>query len=173
MVRECLLAAVIAACLPGCSLILDFSDSAGVHDASIDGPYTPEECAYKEPNDTPATAMIVTAADTGPGAICKPDGDAGISEDDDYYKFTVAAGITKVTLTLVDGPMAGDLDLLLFDASGTTKLAQSRGFTDTETLICPGISPACPTLAEGDYVFEVIPGAPGNLNNYTFSIAFE
>ena len=51
MVRESLLL-VLAATVPGCSLILDFSDKAGVHDASLDGPYTKDQCDYKEPNDT-------------------------------------------------------------------------------------------------------------------------
>ena len=172
MIRE-LRVVALTACLPGCSFVLDFSDSAGVHDAAIDAPYTPEQCAYKEPNDTPATAAVIDpAVDMGPAAICRPDKDAGVSEDDDYYKFAVPAGTTKVTITLTNGPMAGDLDLLLFGADGTSKLGQSRGFTATETLICPGVSPACPSLAAGDYVFEVIPGAPGNLNSYTFSITF-
>src|SRR5437879_5859921 len=95
----------LGACLPGCSLILDFSDSAGVHDASIDAPYTPEQCAYKEPNDTPDTAAVVTVADTGPAAICKPTSDAG-GRDYDYYKFTVAAGTGKVTITVTNAPNA-------------------------------------------------------------------
>ena len=59
------------ASLSGCSFILDFSDKAGVHDASIDGPYTAAECAYKEPNDTPDTAAVITTPEVfgcqGPG----------------------------------------------------------------------------------------------------------
>jgi len=27
-------------------------------------------------------------------------------------------------------------------------------------------------FAAGDYVFEVLPGSPVNLNNYTFSVTF-
>jgi hypothetical protein len=171
MVRECLRVVALAACVPGCSLILDFSDSAGVHDAAIDSPYTPAECAYKEPNDTPDTAAVVTVDDSGPAAICAPTSDAG-GRDFDYYKFTVAPGTTKVTITLTNGPMAGDLDLVLYDATGATTLGQSRNFSLTETLVCPGAVPACPSLAAGDYIFEVLSGPPTDLDNYTFSLAF-
>ena len=166
-------ALAVVACLPGCSLILDFSDSAGVHDAAIDVPYTPAECMYMEPNDTPAqAAVIMPGVDMGPGAICKIAGDAG-AVDYDYYKFTVAAGATKTTIVLTDGPMAGDLDLLLFDATGATTIGQSHNFTDTETLVCPSVSPACPALTPGsDYIFEVVPAQPANLNSYTFNVTF-
>lgn len=171
MVRESLLLAC-ALSAPGCSFILDFSDSAGVHDAALDGPYTQAECDYKEPNDTLDTAAVIDpASDMGPGAICKPA--AGATEDDDYYKFTVPATATKTTIKLVDAPGGGDLDLKLYDASGAV-IGQSRNFSDTETLICPAVSPACPALTAGaDYVFEVLPGSPVNLNNYTFTVTFE
>src|SRR5690242_5136186 len=113
MVRSMCLVAV-AAFAPGCSLFLDFSDQAGVHDASIDGPYTADECAYKEPNETvDAPATMMPGVDTGPAAICAPVGDAG-GEDLDFYLFTVPAGTTKVTLTLTLSPDGGDLDLILF-----------------------------------------------------------
>ena len=169
MVREPVLVLVLAALTPGCSLILDFSDKAGVHDASLDGPYTKDQCDYKEPNDTIDTAAVIDpAVDMGPGAICKVD----TGEDDDYYKFTVAAGINKVTIKLIDAPGGGDLDLKLFDGTGQV-IGQSRNFSDSETLVCPAVSPACPSLAAGDYVFEVLPGSPVNLNNYTFSLTLE
>ncbi len=165
MVRDCLLL-VLAATVPGCSLILDFSDKAGVHDASLDGPYTKDQCDYKEPNDTLDTAAVIDpATDMGPAAICK----TASGEDDDYYKFTIPAGITKLTLKLIDAPGGGDLDLKLYDSTGQV-VGQSRNFSDTETLICPAVSPACPSLAPADYTFEVLPGSPVNLNNYTFSV---
>jgi Bacterial pre-peptidase C-terminal domain len=168
MVRESVLVLVLASA-PGCSLILDFSDKAGVHDASLDGPYTQAECDYKEPNDTVDTAAVIDpTVDMGPAAICKvPTG-----EDDDYYKFTVATGITKVTIMLTNAPGGGDLDLKLYDSTDQV-IGQSRNFSDTETLICPAVSPACPSLAAGDYVFEVLPGSPVNLNNYTFSVTLQ
>src|SRR5664279_4707731 len=164
MVRESLL--LVLATVPGCSLILDFSDKAGVHDASLDGPYTKDQCDYKEPNDSLDTAAVIDpTVDMGPAAICK----VATGEDDDYYKFTVPAGITKVTLKLIDAPGGGDLDLKLYDSTGNV-VGQSRNFSDTETLICPAVSPACPSLPAADYVFEVLPGSPVNLNNYTFSV---
>lgn len=166
MVRETLLLALVA--LPGCSLILDFSDKAGVHDASLDGPYTQDECNYKEPNDSLDTAAVIDpATDMGPAAICK----VASGEDDDYYKFTVPDMTTKVTITLTNAPGGGDLDLKLYDATGDV-IGQSRSFGPGETLACPAVSPSCPTLAAGDYVFEVLPGSPVNLNNYTFSVTF-
>jgi len=170
MVRESLLLALVAgATAPGCSLILDFSDKAGVHDASLDGPYTQAECDYKEPNDSIDTAAVIDpAADMGPAAICK----VASGEDDDYYKFTVPDMTAKVTITLTNGVGGGDLDLKLFDATGDV-IALSRSFGPGETLVCPAVSPSCPTLAAGDYVFEVLPGSPVNLNNYTFSVAFQ
>ena len=59
MVRESLLLALVTSIAgPGCSFILDFSDKAGVHDASLDGPYTQAECDYKEPNDSIDTAAV-------------------------------------------------------------------------------------------------------------------
>jgi hypothetical protein len=35
----------------------------------------------------------------------------------------------------------------------------------------PTPSTACPSLPQGDYVFEVFPGTPGVVNDYTFSLA--
>jgi hypothetical protein len=166
MAREWLLL-VPCVVLPGCSLLLDFSKSEIPKDAAIDAVYTQDECDYKEPNDSVATAAVITAADTGPAAICVP---AGGGEDDDYYRFTVPAATTTVTVQIMftDRP-GGDLDLKLYKADGTF-LVQSRGFGPSETIKCPNTSPPCTTLAAGDYVFEVIPGAVGNVNDYTFSV---
>jgi hypothetical protein len=171
MVRESVLLA-LASCVGGCSFFLDFSDKAGVHDAELDGPYTKDQCDYKEPNDSlDVAAVIDPTVDMGPAAICKPTG-SGATPDLDFYKFTVPAGTTKTTIKLVDAPGGGDLDLKLYDATGTV-VGQSSNFSDTETLICPAVSPACPTLAAGDYVFEVYGGSPVNLNNYTFTVTLQ
>src|SRR3954467_8764242 len=165
MVRESVVLALLAISVsaPGCSLILDFSDKAGVHDASLDGPYTQAECDYKEPNDTlDSAAVIDPAADMGPAAICKNPG----GEDDDYYKFTVPAATVKTTIKLMfTDSNVRDLDLKLYDNTGA-QTAQSRSFSDGETLICPAVSPPCAALTAGaDYTFEVLPGSPVNLNN--------
>ncbi|MDB4956321.1 MAG: hypothetical protein JWO36_3890 [Myxococcales bacterium] len=175
MIRELGVCLAIAMC-GGCSLILDFSSSAIPIDAEIDGPYTPDACAFLEPNDTLDTAMVVTATDTGPGAICAQPRDSGIGDDVDYYKFNVPAATTKVTVTLMyTNRPGGDLDLQLFDpAMPAMAIAKSRGFTDTETIVCPGASPFCPNLTPGnDYVFEVIPAIAGQVNQYTFSLTFQ
>ena len=71
MIRECVPLA-FAALLPGCSLILDFSDSAVPADAAIDAVYTQAECDYKEPNDSVADAQKIVharAKDNGLAAL--------------------------------------------------------------------------------------------------------
>lgn len=169
MVRECPKRLVVLAgalSLGGCSAILDFSNSAIPIDAQIDAPYTQEQCAYKEPNDSVQAAALITSADTGPAAIC-----AGDVEDHDFYKFTVPAmtSSVKVKITFANRP-TGDLDLKLLDAAGVM-IAQSRGFGNDETIVCPASSPACPTLAAGDYVIEVFPALTGAVNTYDLSLA--
>jgi hypothetical protein len=152
----------LLALIPGCSLVLDFSDKAIPKDAMIDAPYTADECAYKEPNDTFDTAQVITATDMGPAAICA-------DEPADYYKFTVA-GATSVTwaIQFTNRP-GGDLDLEIDDAAGT-QVSSSRGFGDGETIVCPGSAPACPMLADGDYLMKVFPATQGAANAYTFSV---
>ena len=162
---------LIAAATSGCSLVLDFSDNAVPKDAAIDAPdavYTTAECMYREPNDTLATAAVVTIADTGPAAIC--DATGGV-EDHDFYKLTVPTGTTKVSVSInFVERSTGDLDLRLYDSTGNI-VAQSRGFTDTELIVCPGTSPPCSTLAAGDYTFEVFPAVAGSVNVYTMALA--
>jgi hypothetical protein len=173
MVRELGLCLVAALC-GGCSLVLNFNNNQIPIDAEIDGPYSGDECAYMEPNDTADTAMTVTTADMGPAAICRQARDSGLADDLDYYKFTVPTGTTKVTISMMSiYRPGGDLDLVLYDVTGTMRLAQSRGFTDNETIVCPAASPACAMLVPADYVFAVIPAVPGHVNSYTFSLALQ
>jgi hypothetical protein len=149
-----------------CSWILDFSDGAIAKDVPIDAPYSEAECDFKEPNDTAATAAAVAPADTGPAAICP-----GEAEDHDFYRFTVPAGTTLVEITVKSTYRpTGDLDLRLFDRTGTLVLAQSHEFSDQERITCPGSSPSCPALAADDYLFEVFPGIPGSVNDYSFAL---
>lgn len=166
MVRE-LAACFIAVPAAGCSLILDFSDRAIPADAAIDAPYSAQECAYKEPNDSFAAAAAVTPADTGPAAIC-----AGAAEDRDFYRFTVPAEATRVEIRIasVYSP-AGDVDLRLHASASAPPLSQSHNFANEERIVCPGTAPECPALTAGDYVFEVLPGVPGAVNRYTFALA--
>lgn len=166
MVRECALCFLV---LPAasCSWLLDFSDGAIPGDAPPDAPYSQAECDYKEPNDTFAAAAAIAPADTGPAAIC-----AGNAEDHDFYRFTVPAGTGNVEIRISTAyRVGGDLDLRLYDKAGAM-LARSTGFGNDEVIGCPGISPACPTLAAGDYVFEVYPAVAGSVNRYTLSVAF-
>jgi hypothetical protein len=156
---------LLLALAPGCSLVLDFSDKAIPKDAAIDGPYTADECAYKEPNDTPNTAQMITTADTGPAAIC-------MSDPADFYKFSIA-GASKVTVSIsFIKRTGGDLDLEVDDTTGNT-LASSRGVGSGESITCPGQVPACPSLADGDYLMRVFPGVTGDVNAYTFSLQIQ
>ena len=165
IVRVSAALSIVALC-PSCSLILDFDQTS--HDASIDAPYTQAQCDYKEPNDSPETAAMIAATDTGPAAICAP-AMMGGTEDKDYYKFTVSSATVTVSIAFTNRP-GGDLDIKLLDASGTVMQSQSRGFGDGETIVCPGTSPSCPTLAAGDYVLQVFPAVAGSVNAYTFTI---
>jgi hypothetical protein len=168
MVRECLpglVAAIALGSLAGCSLVLDFSDTAIPIDGATDAPYTDEQCAFMEPNNSLAEAVVVTTADTGPAAICAED-----PEDHDFYKFTVPAATASVTVNInFTNRPGGDLDLKLLDAAGMM-VAQSRGFLDGETIVCPALSPRCDALAPGDYVFEVFPALGGAVNSYDFAL---
>jgi hypothetical protein len=149
----------------GCSLILDFSPSAIPVDAQIDASYSQEECDYREPNNAPAEAMPFAVADLGPAAIC-----AGDTEDHDFYRFTVPAGTTKVSVKITFANRDGDLDLKLTDANGSTMLGRSSGVSDGEEIVCPATSPPCPMLPAGDYLFEVLPGKPGAVNRYDIKL---
>ena len=158
------------ALLCGCSLTLDFSDKAIPKDATPDGPIPAAECGFQEPNDTAATAMQITPGVTGPAAICA--GSAGAPGDQDYYKFSVPDNTASVVVQLdFANKPTGDLDLKLFTADGITQLAQSRGFGDSETITCPGASPACAPLATGDYVFLVFPAVTGQTNEYNVTLS--
>jgi len=152
----------LLALIPGCSLVLDFSDKAIPKDAMIDAPYTADECAYKEPNDPFDTAQAITATDTGPAAICAND-------PADYYKFTLAGAMNVTWAIQFTNRPGGDLDLEIDDAMGT-QVSISRGFGDGETILCPGTAPTCPTLADGDYLMKVFPATQGAVNAYTFSV---
>ena len=172
MAREyawCTAIAIAIAC-PGCSLLLDFSSSQIPKDAELDGPYTADECSYLEPNDTAATAAPITpGVDMGPAAICE-----GPTVDEDWYKFTVPATATTVTVAIQFVDAIGDLDLQVYSTADTQNpVGQSRGFTDGETVTCPAASPPCPMLTPGDYVFRVYPGKPDQLNHYTFAVTVQ
>lgn len=148
----------------GCSLLLDFSDGAIPKDAPPDV-FTVAECSFDEPNDTFDTATPRAPGEVAMAALC-----ADGFQDKDFYKFTVPAATTTVTLGITFDTLAGDLDLHLFDSAGTEK-AFSAGNQDNEQIVCPGVTPACDLgqpITEGDYVFEV--RSLANIQN-TYSIS--
>jgi hypothetical protein len=160
---------VLAALLPGCSLILDFSDSAAPHDAAIDAVYTQAQCDFLEPNDSIDAAVMVTSADNGGvAAICAP-AMMGGAEDHDFYKFSVTTVPFTVGIQFTNRPM-GDLDIKVYQASDSMLIGQSRGFGDTESVTCPGSAPSCPSVSPGDFVLEVFPAISGAVNTYTFTV---
>jgi len=152
----------LLALIPGCSLVLDFSDKAIPKDAMTDAPYTADECTYKEPNDSLDTAAVITATDTGPAAICADD-------PGDFYKITIGTASSVTFAIQFTNRPGGDLDLELLDSTGTQK-SISRGFGDGETIACPGSAPPCSALTPGDYVMRVFPAVQGAVNQYTFSV---
>lgn len=161
MVR--VLASLLAVTASGCSLILDFSDSAIPVDAEIDGPFSQTECDFKEPNENAGAPAVFDLAEVGPAAICS-------SDDRDFYKITVPANSSVELRIAFENRPSGDLDLRLYDKTGTTVLSQSRGFGNEERIVCPGATPACGMLAADDYIFEVFPAIAGAVNRYDVAI---
>jgi hypothetical protein len=159
------LAALGLAGASGCSLTLDFSPSAIPIDAA---PYAPNECEFGEPNNAPEEATMLELTDVGPAAICA--GPAGSPDDRDFYRFTVPAGTTSVTVRVTFLSSIGDLDLRITDLTGGTVLGQSRGFGDSEAVVCPASSPVCNALPPGDYLFEVFGATPGTVNRYELAL---
>jgi hypothetical protein len=157
--------------LPGCSLILDFSDSAAPHDAALpDAPYTQAECAYDEPNDSIDTAATVTTADAGPAAICPT---STGTDDLDFYRFEVPDMTAQVTIQLAYVPRQnGSLALTLYDDTESV-IASETDTLATKTIACPTDATSgatCPVLVAGTYTFEVAPLDPGDVNDYSFSL---
>jgi hypothetical protein len=90
-----------------------------------------------EDNDTAATATDLrtisgTLAETGLGI------QAG---DPDWFRFTLdAPGSLNDAVSIAFSHGAGDLDLALYDTTGTTRLAQSNGTVDGERISLSGLS---------------------------------
>ena len=148
----------------GCSALLDFSDNAIPKDAPPDV-FTVAECSLDEPNDSFEAASVRAPGEVAMAALC-----ADGFQDKDFYKFTVPAATTTVTIDLTFSTLAGDLDLHLFDSTGAEK-SFSAGNMDNEQIVCPGTTPACDLgapITEGDYVIEV--RSLANIQN-TYSIA--
>lgn len=159
-----LIVLALAFAASGCSLILDFSDSQIPIDAPPDI-FTVAECSFDEPNDSFAAATPRTTGETVNAALC-----ADGFQDVDFYKITIPAATTTLTVALTFSTLQGDLDLHLYDSAGTEK-AFAAGNLDNEQIVCPGTTPVCDIgmpITEGDYVVEV--RSLANVQN-TYSLA--
>jgi len=164
-------ALAIAACLghAGCSLVLDFSNSAIPIDATPDSPFTQAECDFGEPNDAFPMASDLPLDAVGPAAIC-----ADGFDDHDFYRIAIPDMTMSMTIQVsFVNSSTGDLDLYLYDEAGT-QLSLSVGTQDNEMITCPGSAPSCSLtspIPAGNYVFEVRGGVPGTQNRYDIAIS--
>ncbi|HVV86912.1 MAG TPA: PPC domain-containing protein [Kofleriaceae bacterium] len=143
-----MLAALLAAPLGGCSLVLDFSPLPDA--APTDAPVTDAQCAAFEPNDDPSTPT-----DIQPGQLMAAICAAGES---DYFRITVEADQTiSVKIEFDNRGGAGDLDLRLLSGDGAMAYDDSKTATDTEEVMCPG-GTRCPqsSLPAGMYLVQVV-----------------
>lgn len=112
-----------------------------------------------ENDDTPATG---TQLGTLTGTVTQ----TGLSidaNDPDWFRFTLASpGGPTDAISIAFSHAAGDVDLELYDASGTTRLARSNGVTNSESISLAG-------RAAGEYTVKVF-GYNGAANaSYTFT----
>jgi hypothetical protein len=165
MIRELALLCLVAE--TGCSLVLDFSDSAIPIDAA---PFTVEDCSFGEPNNTFQEATPYVLTELASAAICGRD-----TDDRDFYKITIPPATATLTIEITGFESAvGDLDLYLYNGASQQQ-ALSAGVTNSEKIVCPGAAPRCdlgmtPPIAEGDYIFEVRGATPGTQNRYDIAI---
>ncbi|HTJ44874.1 MAG TPA: hypothetical protein VL463_22360 [Kofleriaceae bacterium] len=161
-------ACALALACGGCEVLLDFGvhADAGPADASpVDATLVPDPCTVMEPNDDVTTAMQLTTGENRYAAICP-------SNDLDFYKVSIVQGQTLDFKALFKNAN-GDLDLQLYDATGTSVVAESRSFDDDEEVKCPndtGMAPTCPALNAGDYVVKIFPAVPGTMNVYRLDV---
>ena len=160
--------AIACAPLGGCEALLDFSvhPDAGPADAPpIDAMLVPDPCGVLEPNNDVASAIAVPNGENRYAAIC-PAGDL------DYYKVTVVQN-QVLDFKVLFKNANGDLDMQLYDSTGTNVVAESRSFDDDEEVKCPndaGMSPTCAMLAAGDYLVKVFPAVPNTTNVYRLDV---
>ena len=144
----------------GCSLVLDFDQPADA--APPDAPVSVEQCAAHEPNDQPGMATSWVGVDLA-GAICG-------NGDVDLFAITLVAGQSVMAnITFQNRGGSGDLDLRLLTADGGSVLDESRGSSDTETVMCPGGAP-CPAITGGTYLIEVRGFMPSVQSAYSLNI---
>ena len=162
----CALAAALAC--GGCEAILDFSEhvDAGPSDAPpIDAMLVPDPCTVLEPNDDPTTAIALVTGENRYAAICP-------GSDLDWYKVSLVTGQT-LDFQILFKNANGDLDMQLYDSTGTNMVAESRSFDDNEEVKCPndtGMTPVCAMLSAGDYLVKVFPAVPNTTNVYRLNV---
>ena len=153
-------------CLPGCSLILDFSDPPAPPDAAGIDAIASDACSFGEPNEDQAHAFALSPVQGQAAGICA----AG---DRDFYAITVADAQTMTFEILFhQNANQGDLDLELLDGNGQA-LARSLSSDDNEKIVCPGTSPSCLQLAAGTYYVEVFGFGDTNVNGYTINYSLQ
>jgi hypothetical protein len=158
MVRGGVLAAVAAlVALPGCSLVLDFSEP--VSDAAPAAIDATGACGDDEPNDTQDVATALAAGDLE-SALCP-------ASDLDYYAFDVETDGSDVVITLTFDGEAHDLRLTLLDAAGT-ELTVSAGATGEERI--ERTAAQLNTLTAGGYAILVGADDDGGDAPYTLSL---
>jgi hypothetical protein len=152
----------------GCSLILDFSESAdagpedndgggGVVDAFGNGD-APPPCDAFEPNNDISNPTLVDPG-THPGLAICPGGDR------DFYRFSVDAGqdmTVEIRFDNMGG--AGDLEMRLYDGTGT-QVAVSMTFDDNELIERTAAN--MNQLPADDYTAEVFGNQASVQNDYT------
>ncbi len=118
--------------------------------------------AEAEPNDSPATAQVVPFPATITGTVIgnTSSGVVGPEDDLDVFRFTLAATGT-ITITLTGGTTQ-DMDLVLYDSTGSTVLDFSAGLDSNEVITI--------TLSAGTYNAVVWPFVVTVATGYTLSI---
>ncbi len=155
--------------LSGCEVVLDFGvhpDAVPPDAAGPDAMLVPDPCTVLEPNDDPTMAQPLTTGENRYAAICP-------GADVDFYKVTIASGQT-LDFKILFKNANGDLDMQLYDATGVSVVAESRGFVDNEEIKCPndpGMAPTCAMLSAGDYTVKVFGAVPGTQNVYRLQVS--
>ena len=158
----------VALLLGGCEAILDFNVHPDAVPPDAPGPdamLVPDPCSVLEPNDSAAAALQLTTGENRYAAICP-------TTDLDWYMVQIVDGQTidfKITFKNANG----DLDMSMYDVTGTNDIADSRTFNDGEEIKCPndpGMTPTCPMQAAGTYLFEVFPAVAGTSNVYRLDV---
>jgi serine protease len=115
-----------------------------------------------EPNDVPDIAQYLPGPVTVGGyanrAFAGADGRSYLTGDvSDFYRVQLGSG--QSTVLRIGDSVSGDLDLYLWDLSGTRIIDASVGITSTEVVIAP---------ADGEYLIEVY--AWSGASNYVMSV---